>query len=976
MAIPCDNVEAFVDGELAPSEAQAFRLHLADCAHCQTEVETLLQLQFLEQRHSAPGSARGPARPLATVSWIRRHSQPLLLAACFAALLLGLGVLRLLPSAGTDSTTSASPYRVLEARLSAPGTKGHKPLRPAMAGAQEPGQRTSQEVPTPTPPDGKDPVVGYLEQGDRYGAERALEILRQAPRTPDTESHRAAALLQLGKPEEALQHADVALSQVPHHVEALWNRGLALRKLGLPLAAARVFTQVASIKEPGWADEATQKAGDLQRDVFEHRDRWKAVMQAGSALREHAAPPLPEDFGETPVARLFFYDAVRTAPTREAVLTLLPIARQLDERTGAQVLEAYVQRVAASDFKQRAPLARGYATLALGRLSAPESERLMEQLLSSREEDLILGALLHTNTVASHLELFTAKAVAMKDPWFQLVAAQERAAVDKRAGRFERAVRTLREVLPLCEGRGLEYRCLSIQRDLSSLFIKRIEFQQARQYAEKAWREARANNEWYLEQDLLWNLSQIARLIKDTSLSRAYLEEYLERNEHKPDAVRRVHENFASIAFQALRVDEARQEIDAALAAGLPLSPSGALTLADIARLKGAPGDEAHLTKALDNPTLKRSPGEQAVDKHALGRFFIERDLARGRELLWGSIQEATTPGLEEDLAARRARAYSFTSLILEAGRRGAFTEALELFSQERGQQLPGRCLLAVTADSERTLLIVWGADARLLGWQDETRREPLPERLEGLVREELLEALRPCERVEVLARPPLHGRAGLLPLTMAWSYRTRTSVTPPSPPRTGPGVHLSVSDVELPPGMDLQHLPSWTPSVGPNTRHITRSGADATPSRVLAAMKDATEIDVMAHGVISERSDASYLFLSPERNQRELMASQVRGIRLRGAPFVVLAACHAAHTSYTLHEPLSLPAAFIQAGARGVLAATEQIPGQAANRFFNQVRERMHAGVPPAIALRDVRARWLEEDPKQTWLSSILLFE
>jgi tetratricopeptide (TPR) repeat protein len=928
-------------------------------------VETLLQLQFLDQRHAEQPRKLTP-KPLATV--IRLQRRPLLLAAaCFVTLMLGLGALRLFPSTGQGSPVNETPYRELEARVGG-GIGEYKPLKPAMAGAPEHGQETAQSS------DGTDSIVTLLEQRDGSGAKRALSLLQQAPRTPVVVNQQAVALLQLGRPEEALQQVDAALTAAPQHAEALWNRGLVLRELRLPLTAAKSFGQVAVLKEAGWSEEASQKAESLRRDVLTHRDRWEAVFKAGSALIENPSTPLPDDFRDTPIARLFFYDAVRAAPTPEAVLSLLSLARSLDEPTKAQVLEAYVKRVARADFTQRGPLARGYAALVANRLSATEQERLMAQILSSHEDDLIIGALLRTSTAADHLELFMEKTLAMNDPWFQLLAAQERAAVHKKAGRLEQAVETLREVLPLCEGHGLEYRCLSILCDLSTVLIKRHEFQQAREYAEKAWEEARATNEWRMESDLLWNLSQIARLIKDTSLSRAYLDEYLERNERNPDAVRRAHENFATIAFQALQVDEARREIDAALAAGEPLSLAGALTLAEISRLKPSPGDEEHLTRALNHHAQKRSKGEQAVETLTRGRFFIERDVAKGRELLLRSIQQAAAPGLEEDLAARRARAYSFTSLILEAGRRGAFDEALEFFALERGLQLPSRCLLAATADSERTLLIARGADAQLLGWHDETRRTPLPEQLDGLVPKALLTALQPCERIEVLARPPLHGRAGLLPLTMAWSYLTRT--TAPPAPRTGPSVHLVVSDIELPPGVDLDILPSWAPSVGPNARRTARSGADATPTRVLSAMKDATEIDLIAHGIISERSDESYLLLSPERGVRKLTVTQVRSAQLRGSPFVVLAACHAAHTSYALHEPLSLPAAFIQAGARGVLAATEKIPVQGANDFFNQVRDRMRAGVPPANALRDVRAQWLEKDPKQQWIAHVLLFE
>jgi hypothetical protein len=103
---------------------------------------------------------------------------------------------------------------------------------------------------------------------------------------------------------------------------------------------------------------------------------------------------------------------------------------------------------------------------------------------------------------------------------------------------------------------------------------------------------------------------------------------------------------------------------------------------------------------------------------------------------------------------------------------------------------------------------------------------------------------------------------------------------------------------------------------------------------------------------------------------------TEVRGSSLQGAPFVVLAACHAGHTAYVLHEPFSLPAAFIEAGARGVLAATVEIPDLEAGAFFNAVRERLRAGASPASALRDERVRWRREGRGAKWLDSVLLFE
>jgi CHAT domain-containing protein len=140
--------------------------------------------------------------------------------------------------------------------------------------------------------------------------------------------------------------------------------------------------------------------------------------------------------------------------------------------------------------------------------------------------------------------------------------------------------------------------------------------------------------------------------------------------------------------------------------------------------------------------------------------------------------------------------------------------------------------------------------------------------------------------------------------------------------------------------------------------------------------MKNATEIDFFTHGVLNSYSDASYLLLASEQGRSELRVSRVRTTRLSGAPFVVLAACHAAHTAYALHEPLSLPAAFIEAGARGVLAATVEILDLEAGAFFDAVRERMRSGVDPAVALRDERMRWLAEGRGGSWIHSVLLFD
>jgi hypothetical protein len=816
--------------------------------------------------------------------------------------------------------------------------------------------------------------VAYLLNEEPAKAEKVLNRLRAGGRSPELDSDLAVAMLQQGKNKEALQLLDEVLAKHPHHPQALWNRGVALRELDLPLMAAQAFSEVAALEEPGWSAEAEKRARSLRDATDERRKRWQAMFDAGRALRDAAPGELPSGFDESPYSRRLFYDAVRSAPSRERVLALLPIAKRLDARAGGNVLADYVLRVAEADFARRAPLARTYAELAWKRrLPDQEQERFLQALRSSKEDDILLGVLSTIDASARHQPLLEAKAAASGDPWLQMLAVQKRADVEVAAGRVKHAAELLLENERRPCPKGFEYLCISLDTALSTLFLKLQRMEDAVKYAELAREASSTHGDWGLGQAPLWNLGQIARIGNDASLARAYLGEY-ESRYSGADAKRRRHQDLAVLAMDELRVDDARREIDAALATGLPLALSGAFVLADLSRLQPEPGDKRHLTEGLAKirPTL--SPGEKAIATHLLGRFFIESDAEKGRSLLLQAIKEAEALGLRDDHGARRARAYSFTSLLLDAGKREDFQEALKLFARERGGELPRQCLLAATVDSERTLLLVLGAAGELNGYYDATRRQALPPRLDGLVPEELLRSLRPCEQVEVLARPPLHGRAGLLPSDMAWSYLT----SPPDRrrPPTGPAVHLVVSEVTLPPDVSLKRLNDWTPTFGPDEQQIKLSGSEATPSRVLSAMKNATEIDLVAHGIINDYSDTSYLVLAEGPEGSKLGVSKVRAASLLGAPFVVLAACHAAHSTSLLDDPFSLPTAFIEAGARGVLAATVEIPDREAEAFFNAIREQLRAGKDPKLALRDERVRWLREDRGGPWLESVLLFE
>ena len=88
--------------------------------------------------------------------------------------------------------------------------------------------------------------------------------------------------------------------------------------------------------------------------------------------------------------------------------------------------------------------------------------------------------------------------------------------------------------------------------------------------------------------------------------------------------------------------------------------------------------------------------------------------------------------------------------------------------------------------------------------------------------------------------------------------------------------------------------------------------------------MTDVNEIHFHTHALTSPAiSDAAFLALSPEPRGDEyaLTAEAVSKLKLQAHPLVVLAACSSAQGAHYEHAPLSLPAAFIFAGARAVFA-------------------------------------------------------
>jgi CHAT domain-containing protein len=183
------------------------------------------------------------------------------------------------------------------------------------------------------------------------------------------------------------------------------------------------------------------------------------------------------------------------------------------------------------------------------------------------------------------------------------------------------------------------------------------------------------------------------------------------------------------------------------------------------------------------------------------------------------------------------------------------------------------------------------------------------------------------------------------------------------------------IADTVPPAVLGVARLAPWRSTRPPDVR---LDGPAATPSRALAELADATFVEIHSHGMVDVAgADASFLMLSPESDGRyALTAAEIRTHRLRGRPIVILAACHAAATANHRHESWSLPAAFVAAGARAVIASTGVIDDDDAGELFDDVRTRIERGEPAAIALRDARAAWMTTHPAASWVRSLIVFQ
>ncbi|MBN8229292.1 CHAT domain-containing protein [Corallococcus macrosporus] len=810
---------------------------------------------------------------------------------------------------------------------------------------------------------------------------QAASFLERLPASPERDSDLAAVALARGDHERALRLLDGALAAKPGLSQALWNRALVFREMGLTLRASELFEQVAKRNEQGWGREAHAQALALREATLERQRQWKAAREATLALVEDPKAPLPLDAArQLPgTVRGVFYEAVRAAPSKERVLALLPLAKELDRVQGGSVLTDYVQRVAKRDFARRAELARHYAETLRAGQAVPEA--LLDRARVSGDEDIYLGALMRTRKgTLNHLKDTLERIKRTEDPWFTYVADRDQALKEISDGAWWKAEQRLFGALQRCREGALSVRCLELEKRLAIFYYDMQRVTESEQHARVLWAGARQLREWELEFSVLEVLSQVARSRNDLGSARAYLEEWMARGPTRSCAW--PHVQLAHLHYLDLRPQDARRELDiAAACADNPMEPVFGATLAELTRSSSGPNDAEWLSRVTSNtlsgPVVQG--GDRVYADYLEGRFLLDRDRAKGEGHLRNAIKAADALP-RGDALGRESWALSYSSLAVDAGRAGEFPKVVELMASQLGTPVPTRCALAASVHAERTVLVALGPQGEVKGHYDDTRKEPFARADSSrLVPETLRKTLASCDHVDVLAWAPVFGRTDLLPSDIAWSFRLGRAQGPRPAGSAQASRRLVVAGVEAPSLLQLPRLPAWTPDAEPGSAPPNvLSGSDATPSRVLESMTDATEIEIHAHGITDPSiSGASLVVLSPEVNGRyALTADVVREQKLKGEPTVFLAACSAGRTTALQStEPFSLPAAFIDSGARAVLASTVDIP-DAAGRFFDGVRRRIHAGSPAAVALRDERQAWLARDGRAGWTRSVLLVE
>lgn len=933
---------AYFDGALPPGEEAAAAEHVAACAICQRVLGDAVALD----------AVLSSAKP-ATVIPIRRR-WPLVIAVAGGLAVAAAATIIVWPRAKPATMTIAlASERAIEARFTGERFATHRPLGVLRGDRRVEAISLGDLAKLESSKSHRDLVAALAATGD---LERARTVIAALPADAASESDRAAVALAVRDHEGALAHAYRALAQAPALPAAWWNLALAARELGLLRSSKAAFEKVAAAAEPGWGDEARAQIAALDKELaaelaFPAFDKRGRAMVDGGPLIDVADVPRYPAF-----ARVYTLDAIRTAsgPRLDA---LRPLAQALDAASGTPTITAAIERAAAVDQAVRAKAATGYRAIVARTLTGPDLDKFLDELrvLGPAVDDIRASAIITSSQGRQRNAEVRALVAPWRDPWFDYAVERERIRASFPDDDL-RAEPALLAALATCTNDAWALRCGQLALELAGMLKNTGRIDEAEKWAAKALAWYRVAVAPVHVATARAQLGEIHRNLGRTALARLELED-IGLVEGAGCPLRR----YATIALGSLASKEldwprVRALLDTPVAPAGCASPheiQGVATASDLAGHTKDPADRTRALAWIDAIAASADPDREQIALVAQVRIG---DAAARAALRTGAAAMPAT-----NVTKQAIRTWAFTTLLSEAGGRGAWDEVVAIAREEQRAMAEAPCTLVASVD-DGTLTVAAKTTVGTRGEQRAVAQDALA--TEVLVGPALVSVLAPCPSIAVVARPPLHGRADILPPELPWWFAGDA----PAHARGTPARSLEVANPRSP---DLALPPLGAVAPSSATFDVSLTGAAATPSRVLAALADATYAELHVHGVASAAT--AFLALSPDADGTfALGADALRAAKLAKAPIVVLAACRAATVAPMFRARWSLPDAFLGAGAHAVVAVDIPIPDASARRVFDELHRRVDGGEAIETAVAAIR-RSARDD--LAWASHLMVF-
>jgi hypothetical protein len=510
-------VTRYLDGEIAATDEEKVIAHLAVCEICQRDLADAVVLDAIASRGAEVargGEARGragggEAAPARSRARVRAAIMGVAVAAAAVTVVVvsrpgrpRAPAIALSASRGREVRLGGAyaAYRPLAVMRGSASTEPALPLE-TLADLERRGDRSTLFAALVT--SGDFDRARMLEHDVSPGEAAGFELVHGGART-------ALTISSLAPETDAIAH---------------WNRALALRDLGYTAAAADQFAAVAALGEPGWADEAADRARHLHDEVQRHRDAAADVVKRGVAMIDPAAPLLTEDDVATfpALVRKTFNEVVRAAPGPEALDRLKPLAARIDATGGTMAQDALAYARACPE-AVRAPLARRYAALLAGTAPAAEVAALHRDAAAAGDaaRDIALGVALRLPPGPARMQAIRDATTGFTDPWHRLLVVHEEQALAQ--PNLAQAETTVRTALAECEPWQAS-QCSDLQRDLAFVLAQRGEAEEAIRAATSAATGYRRAGLLGREIPIRMFLGQLARLRAHTGESMASLDE-------------------------------------------------------------------------------------------------------------------------------------------------------------------------------------------------------------------------------------------------------------------------------------------------------------------------------------------------------------------------------------------------------------------------------------------------------------------